>query len=261
MRILNISIKIIIIVIIHLLLFSYSSFAAKFIDDNEWSLYDTQEAKASAANNPKYDLTQTQIQQVNVGDMTAKTAERYMDKLSSEQKTQLNEMQLSHKSNLQKAGDLSKLNQNSMQNSVKNKFNIKMPKAGAGSLINMIGDKLKSLKTNFDGNGNLEINNPLSTTTNDKLIVVKGNSNSKTTYNVETDSKVSLELNDIEIAYIGDTLNEIIDFKHIDKSRESSIDIQKQTDGSYKITTSNLESTYHGNGFNEYVFGENSVIA
>ncbi len=175
--------------------------------------------------------------------------------------SKLTEKQLSLKSNIHQAGDLSKLNQNSMQNSIKKKFNIKMPKVGAGSLINMIGDKLKSLKTNFDGEGNLEINNPLSSSPNDNSIIVKGNSNSKTKYNVETDSKVSLELNDIEIAYIGDTLNEIIDFKHIDKSRESSIDIEKQNDGSYRITTSNLESTFHGNGFNEYVFGEKSDIA
>ncbi len=55
--------------------------------------------------------------------------------------------------------------------------------------------------------------------------------------------------------------NNIVDFNIIDNNKESSIDIEKQSDGSYKITTSNLESTFHGNGFNEYVFGEKSVIA
>ncbi len=67
----------------------------------------------------------------------------------------------------------------------------------------------------------------------------------------DTEAKDNLKLED-------GNGNAIVDFNIIDDNKESSINVEKQNDGSYKITTSNIESTYHGNGFNEYVFGETS---
>ncbi len=170
--------------------------------------------------------------------------------------------QLTYGDNLGRIDDLSKLDHDQLDKAMKEKFGITIPRLKSISNLDINDGKLKRLKTVYKNNNDiLKIPNPLSSRVTDNLFKQNGNSGSGSTYSIQSYSNTKFDLKNIESLGIGNGFNDIIDFKHIDKSRESSIDIEKQNDGSYKITTSNLESTFHGNGFNEYVFGEKSVIA
>ena len=231
--------------------------AVTTIDSESWGEMSIEE-RTSVANNPDYQLSKDQIQQVDVKDMTPDTVSKYMDDLSSEQKKQLKAQQLTHSNNLQKTGDLSELDNSALKQSMKEKFNVEIPDVDSGTNLEMQNGNLKSLNINFkNDNSQLIIPNPLTTNNKDTLIKINGNSNSKISYTI-SDSSIKLDLENIDKVSIGNQEKNIIDFEINDTSKPAKIEIKKQPDDSLFIITENINSIFYGDEFIEIIRGESS---
>ena len=203
--------------------------AVTTIDSESWGEMSIEE-RTSVANNPDYQLSKDQIQQVDVKDMTPDTVSKYMDDLSSEQKKQLKAQQLTHSNNLQKTGDLSELDNSALKQSMKEKFNVEIPDVDSGTNLEMQNGNLKSLNINFkNDNSQLIIPNPLTTNNKDTLIKINGNSNSKISYTI-SDSSIKLDLENIDKVSIGNQEKNIIDFEINDTSKPAKIEIKPKNE-------------------------------